>query len=128
MVQLSLYWLTALGYFRTFQFFERNNLFFSLSIIDNFQMIVVEKDAVHERVDEFPAPFQLPDVYLSEIAQSHFEFVLCKDGRFFLFFRYCFCKRLFLLLYLRQSCNQRIRFCSFLYCRYNIIDFPLFLF
>ena len=61
-------WLTALGYFRTFQFFERNGLFFFLSVINDFQMIVVEKDAVHERVDEFPAALQLPDVYLSEIA------------------------------------------------------------
>ena len=31
-------------------------------------MIVVEKDAVHERVDKFPATFQLSDVYFSEIA------------------------------------------------------------
>lgn len=61
-------WLTALEYFRTFQFFERNGLFFFLSVINDFQMIVVEKDAVHERVDEFPAALQLPDVYLSEIA------------------------------------------------------------
>ena len=67
-VQLSLTWLTALGYFRTFQFFERNCFFFFLSVIDDFQMIVIKEYAVHERVDEFPASLQLPDVYLSEIA------------------------------------------------------------
>lgn len=61
-------WLTALGYFRTFQFFERNCFFFFLSVIDDFQMIVIKEYAVHERVDEFPASLQLPDVYLSEIA------------------------------------------------------------
>ena len=55
-----------LGIFSNFPILQEK-LFF-LSVIDDFQMIVVEKDTVHERVDEFPAPFQLPDVYLSEIA------------------------------------------------------------
>lgn len=120
--------LTALRYFRTFQFFKRNCFFFFLSVIDDFQMIVIKEYAVHERVDKFPATLQLPDVYLSEIAQCHFEFVLRKDGRFFLFFGYRFRKRLFLLFYLRQPCNQRIRCCAFLNCRHNVFDFSLFLF
>ena len=72
-------------------------------------MVVVKENAVHERIDEFSAPFELSDVDLTVIAQRHLKFVLRKDGRFFAFFGDRLHEHRLLLFQFRQPRDQRIR-------------------